>query len=47
MCFGPLTFLPSLLLVDNRHDHAAFPVAAIHLERFRLGILDDTTPGSR
>jgi hypothetical protein len=47
MRFRTLTFLPSLLLIDDRHDHTAFPVAAVHLERFRLGILDDTAPGSR
>lgn len=46
MCLWSLIFLLGLLLTDDRHDNAAFPVATVHFQLFRLGILDDTTPGS-
>lgn len=46
MRFRSLIFLPSLLLIDDGHDNTAFPVATAYLQLFRLGILDDTTPGS-
>lgn len=46
ICLWSLVFLLGLLLIDDGHNNAAFPVATVHLKLLCLRILDDPTPGS-